>query len=419
MRIERGSIVWLIRIFLLAALLLCVAVDVSGAIEDRQTHRIDLPEQNVAAALNSLSQQIGVSVLFPYDIANPQVSRVVVGEYSLQYTLNELLRETDLSWRLSEKGIIVVYELVDEPKIKTMKVHMKPKKNILSMMIGVIVGVSGAQGVAAQDGNDDANNIEEIIVYGIQGGLADAIDTKRHASSIVDAISLEDIGKLPDQNIAEALQRLPGVLIQREGGEGQKVSIRGLSSALTRVTVDGNVLPNSNGGREFSFDILAPELVSGLQVYKSPTAKLTEGGVGGLVNISLSKPLDNPGQQFRASVGMAYDEFRDESDPGFSALYSNSFADDTFGIAVSYSKKDKSLREDRLTNSWKGVDSDGDEVFDQYYTSNVNIRQWLRTSETTGATLSLQWRPNDNINAYFNVLYAEKRRPILLIAFPV
>src|SRR5690349_20406711 len=116
--------------------------------------------------------------------------------------------------------------------------------------------------------------VEEVIVTGIRGSQRQAIDIKKEAVNSVDAIASEDLGKMPDQNVAESLQRLPGVTIDRTRGVGNGVTVRGLGPQFNTVTLNGRVLATDGSGREFNFDVLPPELIAGAEVYKSPKANL-------------------------------------------------------------------------------------------------------------------------------------------------
>lgn len=127
---------------------------------------------------------------------------------------------------------------------------------------------------------------DDIVVTGIRASLQSAVDTKRNAPAIVDSISAEDIGRFPDANLAESLQRITGVQITRSRGEGSQASIRGLSPEFNQVNFNGRSIPSaSSGSRSFDFTILSSDLISGIDVYKTPTADLTEGGLAGTINV--------------------------------------------------------------------------------------------------------------------------------------
>ena len=168
----------------------------------------------------------------------------------------------------------------------------------------VALALPGTQAVFAE-GEDDEELIEEVVVTGIRGSLRQSIDMKRDADNVMDALVAEDIGKFPDQNLAESLQRISGVAIDRMRGEGALVSIRGLGPQFTRVLVNGRGALSGGtqafaGGtgdhsqqRTFRFESMQAELVQAVEVYKSAQANLMEGGMGGTLNIRTRPPLSN------------------------------------------------------------------------------------------------------------------------------
>ena len=194
--------------------------------------------------------------------------------------------------------------------------------------IALALGVSAASPVLAQ--SDDGQVIEEIVVTGIRGSLAASADIKRNASGVVDAISAEDIGKFPDTNLAESLQRITGVSIDRARGEGQKVTVRGFGPQFNLVTLNGRQMPTHGGGagspqnRSFDFADLASEAVSAVEVYKTSRADLPTGGMGATINIKTTKPLEAPGRVMSFGVKAVNDTSTDVGDnftPEFSGIY--------------------------------------------------------------------------------------------------
>jgi len=154
----------------------------------------------------------------------------------------------------------------------------------LAAGVALALGVSTATPVMAQvDGSDEP--IEEIITVGIRGSLQRAMDIKRTAKGVVDAISAEDIGKFPDQNLAESLQRITGVSIDRQRGEGSQVTVRGFGPQFNTVLVNGRQIATDSSGREFNFDVLSTDLISGADVYKSSLSYMQEGGIGATIEI--------------------------------------------------------------------------------------------------------------------------------------
>ena len=194
-----------------------------------------------------------------------------------------------------------------------------------------------------------AEPIEEVIVSGIRASLQRAQDIKREADGVVDAIAAEDLGKFPDTNIAEAMQRVPGVAIDRNGGEGQFVTIRGFGPAFNTVLVNGRPIESETGGREFSFDLYPSELISGAEIFKTSTAHLDEGGIGATVNLKTARPLDLPDHKTVLSAQAHRESSNGTVTPEAFALYSRKFNDGKMGLVVSGSYQDRKSQDDFLT----------------------------------------------------------------------
>src|SRR3546814_640761 len=149
----------------------------------------------------------------------------------------------------------------------------------------------------------------EIVVTGIRASLEAALDAKRNANAIVDSVSAEDVGKFPNTNVAEALTLVPGVTVDRQFGQGEKVSILGTDPALNRTLLDGQTVASADWfildspGRTFNYALLAPQLVNRVDVYKSPEARIDEGSIGGTVNVVHRKPTDTEPIPGPASFG--------------------------------------------------------------------------------------------------------------------
>jgi iron complex outermembrane receptor protein len=220
----------------------------------------------------------------------------------------------------------------------------------LSLLVGVLcLGASSYAAVAEPNAavpipastttTDDS--LQEIVVSGFRESLATAVQDKRTAVAIVDTIAAEDIGKFPEQNLAESLQRITGVQIQRSAGEGQFVSIRGLDPKFTQVDLDGRALPTPTGTRTFDFTIFSSDFVNAVDVYKSPTADLTEGGLAGVANVRTIDPATVKDRQI-VFVAKGSDDLNSRDvDPRFTGLYADKLLDGRLGIVLGadYSKR--------------------------------------------------------------------------------
>src|SRR5579864_6425609 len=191
------------------------------------------------------------------------------------------------------------------------------------------------QGVRTAASDSSATEMQEVVVTGIRKSLEDALADKRNAPQVIDAISAEDIGKFPDKDMGEALQRVTGVQINRSsGGEGSTVTIRGADPTMTRVEINGTAALSLTVGasdRAVDFRDLPVEFVKTIEVIKSPTADMVEGGVGGTVRVNTRRPFDSSGDFIAGSAQGIYSNLPQTYDPKLALIGSKLFFDDRFG----------------------------------------------------------------------------------------
>ena len=251
---------------------------------------------------------------------------------------------------------------------------------------------------------------EEITVVGIADALRAAVEVKREAPAIVDAIVAEDVGKLPDKNLAEAVQRVPGVQINREFGEGERVSLRGVAPNLVRTSVNGHnvavadwfVLEQLAATRSFNYLLMPSEIIGLVKVYKSPTADLDEGGIGGTIDVQTRKPLDLKPFAFVGSLQEAYTQKSDSYDPNVSALFSWKNPTGNLGFLFSGVFDKREIRRD------------GVEVLGYFNdtTSGLLVPQLIGSAlfqqerERKAFNAELQFRPTDRLELNLNGLYS-------------
>jgi iron complex outermembrane recepter protein len=310
--------------------------------------------------------------------------------------------------------------------------HAKAQTQDTKPMEGAKQGDETNSAQAAPPSNDDQtaeDELDTVVVTGIRQSLEQAVDIKRDSSQILDVITAEDVGKLPDNNVAEALQRVTGVQITRVFGEGQAVNIRGLQQV--RVEVDGRTLlgfsarvsppENDNLGRSSGLDSVPASSFGRLEVFKSPLASQVEGGLGGTVNLVTPKPLDMPKDIASIRGQYTYSDEADEYEPTVGATFSKKFLDDRLGILVSGEYLERTSKLQLFErNNWFSVlngapaGSPGVLVPRLLQYENVDID---RTRQ--GANATVQFAVTDNFTLTADAIYSkiESARTNEFIAF--
>jgi iron complex outermembrane receptor protein len=249
----------------------------------------------------------------------------------------------------------------------------------------------------------EATTVGELVVTGIRASQEQSIATKRNADAVVDAITAEDVGKFPDKNVAEALQRVPGIVINREFGEGERVSVRGTAPNLTRTLLDGHglatadwfILDQLSATRSFNYLMLPSEIIGKVNVYKSPTAALEEGGVGALIDVETRRPLDLKPLFFVGSVAAGYNERADKWNPAASGLFSWKNADSTLGVLIAGIYEKREIRRDGVETL--GYFNNGTSAAPQLVPSLIGSALFQQKRERKGINGAVQWRPNDQL----------------------
>lgn len=303
-------------------------------------------------------------------------------------------------------------------------------KSLLS--VAIITGISGLQANQAFAAEESQVEVEEVIqIKGFRSSLIKARDLKRDAIGSQDSIVAEDIADFPDLNLADSLQRVPGVSITREGGEGRNISLRGLGPDFARVQVNGMEglatsasAMDSRGAvsrsRAFDFNIFASELFNQIDVKKTYQASLDEGGIGGTVNLRSAKPFDYDGFTAAANIQLGTNSQTNEVDPRGSVIISNTWGD--FGALVSASYSQREINEQGYNSyRWRKrtVDSSGYsdslsqdvkdalEAGEVYFNRGNRYSVWENSQQRTGLTAALQYRPSQDLSFDLDVLYSE------------
>jgi iron complex outermembrane receptor protein len=222
--------------------------------------------------------------------------------------------------------------------------HMRSLLLVGASTMTMIAAPAFAQQAAETPASPDQTAAEDIVVTGIRGSLQRNLDIKRDAVGVLDAISAEDIGKFPDSNVAASLQRLPGVSIQRDGarGEATGITVRGFGGDFNETLFDGRRVSTATGGRSVDFSTVGSDFVGQLNVMKTPDVSVGANSIGATVNILFPKPFDHPGLRLVGTASGSWQDGAKKVVPTGGVLFSDTFADDTFGILadVAYSRHD-------------------------------------------------------------------------------
>lgn len=317
--------------------------------------------------------------------------------------------------------------------------HLAYAASALALTTVLAAGSAFAQDAQTPPQDGEATAVDDVIVTGFRASLQNATNIKRRESGVVDAIVAEDIAAFPDMNLAESLQRIPGVAITRVGGEGRQISVRGLGPEYTRVRINGmEALATSGGsssggavgnnrGRGFDFNIFASELFNSLTVRKSASADVEEGSLGATVDLSTSRPFDYREPTLVAVAQFGYNDFSQNSDPRFALLASRTWMDGKIGAlaSVAYGQR-HALEELHGTTQWglssanngfssastlpgytpaQYNSSAGTQQF--FHPRNPSFNRYEHEEERLGVTAGLQFRPSDQTLISLNGLYGK------------
>jgi iron complex outermembrane receptor protein len=269
----------------------------------------------------------------------------------------------------------------------------------------------------APQAGSDTGGLAEVVVTGQRAAIRRAQDIKLNSVSVVDAVSAEEAGKFPDQNVADALQRVPGVAVNRSSGESSQITIRGFGPDFVNVVLNGRTLATDARDRAFNFDVLPSELISTAEVHKTSSADLEEGGIGGTVNIITARPLDSRGFHAAGSLAAVNNSinhaFSGKTTPKASLIIGDSNEDGTFGWLVSgmYYKRDDQIQVVDTGGWYTNVD---ETRINPAYT-NVSIPQTLElelvheTRTRQGLSAAIDWLPFDKLKVSLDGMLSNYR----------
>ncbi|MEG3156464.1 TonB-dependent receptor [Lysobacter zhanggongensis] len=246
---------------------------------------------------------------------------------------------------------------------------------------------------------DDATELDRVTVTGIRRGIEDAIEAKRTSTSIVESVSAEDIGKLPDMSIADSLARLPGLTAQRFGNRPQEINIRGFAGDFSTTLLNGREQVSLGNNRGVEFDQYPSELMSQVMVYKTPDAQLVGQGLSGTVDLRTVRPLSFAERVTAVNLRGDMNRLEDSDEWGSRASisYIDQFADDTVGIAVGYARMDNPTQ-GRQFESWG---------YDNGVLGGANLHAIEGDNQRDGLMGVLEWKPSDQYHSTLDVFYSQ------------
>ncbi len=295
-----------------------------------------------------------------------------------------------------------------------------------------VLSLATAAPAMAAEASAASNEVEEVVITGFRGSLQQALTQKKDAAVAVDTILAEDIGKFPDLNLSESIQRIPGVALARDAGEGRQISVRGLGPNFTRVRINGlealtttgssDAAGGTNRGRSFDFNVFASDLFNAITVRKTAEAATEEGSLGATVDLTTARPFDYKGFKLVASAQEGYNDLSEKYNPRGAFLISNTWGDGTFGalLSVAYGKRDtKDVGASTVrwatgaafSPGFRSVSPSAGITLAQanaaYHPRFPRFDDYTDHSERLGVTGSLQWRPSDATLFTFDALYAD------------
>ncbi len=287
------------------------------------------------------------------------------------------------------------------------------RRSVMAISVATLLSAQAyaqdATTTAAPAQDPTTQQLDTVQVTGTRSSVTKAQLVKQNAEQIVDSIVAEDIGKLPDNNVAEALQRISGIQITRNYGEGSSIAIRGLTQVRTEL--NGRDIFTANDGRGLSFEDVSAELLGGVNVYKNPSADMIEGGLGGTVDLRTRLPFDYDGRKIAGSVQYNHYDLADDGKPAFSGLFSDRWQTGIgeIGLLVNYSQQKSPFRQDTISiEPWyTQTDLPGYEGQEVSVPHGAGINTTVGERERKTGAFAMQWRPNDSVEVYTQVLRSE------------
>lgn len=405
---------WLLRT--VSAGSLCVALWTSDALAQQPQYFFDLPQQPLSNSLNAYARVSGQQIIFTEDLVLGQLGKPLHGNLSAPDALTMLLEGTGLYGERTLAGAVMIRrERRADEDMPDPDGH------------AVIVQTIGEP--------------EQIVVTGLINSLQKSLNIKRAAGGLLDVITAEDIGKFPDVDVAAAMQRIPGVTVSRgvsslggiptSAGTATQITVRGFGPSFNETLYGGRKIA-SGVGRAFDFSTVGADFVSEIDVLKSPDATLSSGAIGATVDIKFPKPFDHPGLRIVGASSATFSPEEGNATPNINALFSDTFAGDTFGILVDGAFSQSRTRGHHVNNQgWEGTRINAAQLagapagastadsINAWYSQDYGIYQETTQDTRINGRAVLQWRPSPGLVVTLDDNYSRDTLHALQYGFSV
>jgi len=476
----RGSVRKIVNVMKLTTLIICVAFMQASAAGFGQTVTLIQKDISLNRVFRVINKQTGYNILWSSKVNGKEEIDANFKNTPLAEVLRQCLINTGLTYTIDNKTIVITPKVplkTDAKPVVSAPVDItitgkvingkgEPLENVSVMVKGIAgkgtkTAPNGSFSINVPDKNSvlvfslvgyqkqeitlgdrsfieikmqESGPLTEVVIKGIRAAQKNSLNIKKSSNQFLDAITAEDAGKLPDKNIAEALQRVPGVAIQRNRGEGDFISIRGLGPQFVAGSINGRTLVSatesfnstisggaqSSTGRETNFDVLPSEIIQSVEVYKTGAADQTEGGIGGVVDIKTAKPL-TMGNKYAFSYREQDHVFGNLSSGDFSAIGSWVNKANTFGGLLNVAYSDRRIREDiaegfgyapeGLFGGKNTFDTNGGgkaNVMNVYFPFSSNLETFNENRKRLSLNGALQWAASPKTNVSLDFLYSRR-----------
>ncbi len=369
---------------------------------ERAIYQLDISSGTLGDKLSDLAKSTGHQLIFPTEKLDQPSTVRLRGLHTLESALDALLGGSGLSAVVTRHGVIVVTD--DTPEGNTTGDDMRiSKKVVLTGAGAVAAAMLGTEAYAQEAGEDTAAEeaIDVIVVKGFRESLVSALATKRNANSIVDSISSEGIGRFPDLNLGESLQRITGVQIERGERRRAEIAIRGLPRNFALTRINGQAMGSPDLSTAFPFGVFESSIFNGVDVIKTPTVEMDDGGLSGIVNMRTQRPLESGEDEFSFGIGTSYETLNEEFSPTARAGGNMRFMDNLAGsFAIGWSNQEFQRDLAAVTD----YDPDGNDI---QVADDFRYRSDTTDGDRISATAALEWQPTDNWNFGITSVYTD------------